>query len=267
MKPVARLKAVEHLGPAKQGSKRPHFFVCEDAAGRRRPCLVKQMSDELMAREVVGNRLAAAFGLWTAEPYIVDVTGRALEGASAWFEDHGAFPVFHEGLASGCDQVQVAANFRPTPPLERALLQDVVRLFVFDLWTRYADRTAENPNCALRAGRDGRGVSRRAGGLRLFVFDFEQLFSSGARFTSEEDDADEPWVALASVHCCRQFASGQRGNIIDLESTLVGAQRLDWRKVELSLPSEWRHGAREIIQEIAATRAGKFLESVSTVVQ
>jgi len=248
---LTHVTAVEHLGPAPQGSKTPHFFCCEDARGHTAEYLVKHLGMEPMVREVLGNYLASEFGLRTPSPVIVTVTDEAVAGARAWFDDQGRFCPFQPGLAAGCDRVIIERSFRPTPPIDPFHLTDVTRMWAFDLFVYYADRTPDNPNCAISDG-------------RLLVYDFEQIYAAEGRFARSNE---LPTMAvLASVHCCTQFVHGRRLELAALADDFRFLQSHDWDGVIRSLPAEWQSEARALVARLRAQDVDEFMEALTRLV-
>lgn len=249
---LTHVTAVEHLGPAPQGSKTPHFFRCEDAHGHSGEYLVKQLGMEPMVREVFGNCLAAEFGLKTPSPVVVVLTDEAVEGALAWFDDRGQFCPFSLGLAAGCERVVIERSFRPTPPIDSIHLPEVTRMWTLDLFVQYADRTPDNPNCAIVDG-------------RLFVYDFEQIYAAEGRFVEGSDDELPTLAVLASVHCCTQFMHGRRTELAGLAGDFRFLQSHDWSSVIRSLPAEWQSEAEALVARLRAQDVDEFMEALTRV--
>jgi len=94
---LPQLRAVEHIGPAPQGTKNPHFFLCESEAGFPREMLVKQMGTPMMVREVLGNLFARAFGLPTPEPAIIQIDEEIVGAVDDWGRANKRYSPFHQG--------------------------------------------------------------------------------------------------------------------------------------------------------------------------
>lgn len=208
-----------------------------------------------MARELMGNLMASRFGLNTPPVAIVEISPKAFQGVKAWCEAKKQFCPFHAGIAVGCLKMPIQSSFRPTLPLKQELVHDVLEMFVFDVLTKYADRTEDNPNCALVSGKSG------SKSLSLLVFDFEQLFSTDRLLELEKAN---PYSLLATLHCCRSLLMGEGGRVQSFRDRILELQSVDWSQVISSLPHNWRKEAKIVVDLVVKTNVDELLSTVST---
>ena len=234
-----------------RGRTRPVVLACVRQEGeastplRERTMLVKapalpEVVNHNMFCEAVGNLMARAVGVQTAEPAIVDLAEDFVEAANYALGSYNlrlepGFGVGCEFVRGGFAPLVVGSTLTPDELAQAALI------YGFDLLVQNPDRLPHNPNCAIH-------------GDRLVAYDFETCFSFllliGQQFPAWE-------VSKHRINQNHLFHKALARHEVKWEPLLDGVRDLtDGRLDELChvLPEEWQESAVKVCGHVATVR-------------
>jgi len=192
--------------------------------------------------EVVGNLLARRLGLNTPEPALIKITENFAEAAHSTVARYSYSIV--PGTAAGAAFLGTGLLPPSAGVISGDTLEQLVRIYAFDLVMQNPDRRVDKPNCMVQRG-------------NVIAFDFELCFSFIFAIPAA-DPCDFCSHGIARRHLFHSVLSSALSKVgIDWQPFLKSLKALSDEQVHnitLSVPSEWATFAGKIEQHIKFMR-------------
>jgi len=242
---LPEIEALSSFGTFETGTTQPMKILGVDMkTGKRDELIVKffnstRMSMKSSCRELIGAWMAKQVDINVVEPAIVNISEKFVETLN------GA-----KGYASALKSVGInfasfynAGYFElilPNHKFDNNLIEQVKKIFVFDMLIQNADRGAGKPNVLTNSE-------------KLLIFDHELAFSFCDLFTFRRNN--EPWkidTTLNELYSSHIFYQLLRNSEQNFEKEVECLNQLDnrfWEKVESMIPTIWKSEEIEDIKK------------------
>ncbi|MCX7992061.1 MAG: hypothetical protein N2651_00170 [Fimbriimonadales bacterium] len=228
---LQRWTAVSLVEQLREGRTQPMLLECASENNQSAQKVVKavglpEVTQRTLVCELLGNLIARAVGVVTAEPCLVEIPNAVAQQLSR----STACPIL-AGWAVGCEYLTNTQAWKSVKQLSQKQQAQAFRLFAFDMLAQNADRRPEKPNCGFTASSD------------LWAYDFDLCFAHCFVPLLGGSDVLE---TLAKQHLLYSTLKGQTHDWQGLKHALQQIGTSWWSEVLYNLPESWRSDAERV---------------------